>query len=212
MSAAGAEAAGGSCRREGEDDASPCVGASPAEGRGIDARSWREQLVPYAVPDTRRAALCLGTSVIPYIGLSAAICLLLGESLLALVLGIPAAVFLVRSFIVFHDCSHGSFIASRRANAWLGRSIGLLLYSPFLRWRHDHAVHHASSGNLDRRGAGDVHTLTVAEYDALSRTARLGYRLLRNPLVMFGLGPSWRWSSAHGSWRREHAHERDVAS
>jgi acyl-lipid omega-6 desaturase (Delta-12 desaturase) len=158
-------------------------------GSAMDARLWREQLAPYALPDSRRAALCLATSVVPYLGLSAAIYLLLGRSDLALLLGIPAAVFLVRSFIVFHDCSHGSFVASRQANAWLGRSIGLLLYSPFLRWRHDHAVHHATSGNLERRGTGDLHTLTVSEYRALSRRGRLGYRLTRNPLVMFGLGP-----------------------
>ena len=97
----------------------------------MNARAWREQLAPYAMPDSRRASLCLATSVVPYLGLSVAIYLLLGQSLLALLLGIPAAVFLVRSFIVFHDCTHGSFFASRRANAWLGRSIGLLLYSPF---------------------------------------------------------------------------------
>jgi omega-6 fatty acid desaturase (delta-12 desaturase) len=115
--------------------------------------------------------------------------LLLGRSLLALLLAIPAAAFLVRSFIIFHDCSHGSFLASRRGNLWLGRSIGLLLFSPFHRWRHDHAVHHATSGNLDQRGTGDLRTLTVAEYNALSKRGRLGYRLLRNPLIMFGLGP-----------------------
>jgi acyl-lipid omega-6 desaturase (Delta-12 desaturase) len=171
----------------------------PAEGPDIaqlrrtgdakDLRSWREQLAPYAVPDSRRASLCLATSVVPYLGLSAAIYLLLGQSLFALLLGIPAAIFLVRSFIVFHDCTHGSFFASRRANLWLGRSIGLLLYSPFVRWRHDHAVHHATAGNLDRRGTGDLHTLTVTEYDALSSKGKFNYRLQRNPLVMLGLGP-----------------------
>ena len=128
-------------------------------------QEWREQLSPYALPDSRRAAVCLTTSVVPYLGLSAAIYLLLGKSLLALLLCIPAAAFLVRSFIVFHDCTHGSFFGSRRANAWLGRSIGLLLYAPFHRWRHDHAVHHATAGNLDRRGTGDLHTLTVAGRD-----------------------------------------------
>ncbi len=172
---------------DGEGPGAPC-GEEPIAPTAL-ARSLREQLSSYALPDTRRAALCLGTSVVPYLGLSVAIYLLLGQSPLALALGIPAAVFLVRSFIVFHDCSHGSFLPSRRANAWLGRAIGLLLYSPFLRWRHDHAVHHATAGDLDRRGTGDLHTLTVAEYEALSSKGRLGYRLQRNPLVMFGLGP-----------------------
>jgi acyl-lipid omega-6 desaturase (Delta-12 desaturase) len=162
---------------------------TPTSARSLDAHSWRAQLAPYAVPSSRRAAVCLATSVVPYLGMSVAIYVLIARSLLALLLGIPAAVFLVRSFIVFHDCSHGSFFASRRANAWVGRGIGLLLYSPFGRWRHDHAVHHATSGNLDRRGTGDLHTLTVAEYDALSKRGRLGYRLSRNPLIMFGIGP-----------------------
>jgi omega-6 fatty acid desaturase (delta-12 desaturase) len=161
----------------------------PTAAPAAEAQSWQEHLAPFARPHSRRAALSLATSVAPYLGLSAVIYLLLGRSLLALLLGVPAAVFLVRSFIVFHDCSHGSFLASRRGNLWLGRSIGLLLYSPFHRWRHDHAVHHATSGNLDQRGTGDLHTLTVAEYEALPRKARLGYRLLRTPLVMFGLGP-----------------------
>jgi omega-6 fatty acid desaturase (delta-12 desaturase) len=107
--------------------------------------------------------------------------------LLTLALAIPAAGFLVRTFIVFHDCSHGSFLPSKRGNRGSARA-RLLVYSPFLRWRHDHAVHHATSGDLDRRGVGDVPTLTVAEYHAPA-AGRLGYRLFRNPLVMFGLGP-----------------------
>jgi omega-6 fatty acid desaturase (delta-12 desaturase) len=156
---------------------------------GEDARQWRDQLAPYAVPHSGRAALCLATSVVPYLALSVAMYLLLGQSALALLLGVPAAIFLVRSFIVFHDCTHGSFLPSRRANTWLGRSIGLFLYAPFHRWRHDHAVHHATAGNLDRRGVGDLHTLTVAEYDALAPKARLAYRLTRNPLIMLGIGP-----------------------
>ncbi len=153
-------------------------------------RLWREQLAPYAKANRPRALLCLATSVAPYLGLSVAMYLLLGVSyLLTLVLVFPTAIFLVRTFIVFHDCTHGSFLQSRRANAWLGIATGLLLYSPFVRWRHDHAVHHASSGDLDRRGTGDVRTLTIAEYRALPWRGRLGYRLLRNPLIMFGIGP-----------------------
>ncbi len=159
------------------------------EGRARDARSWREQLAPFARPHTGRAALSVATSVLPYLALCVAMYLLLRHSLFALLLSVPAAAFLVRSFIIFHDCSHGSFVASRRVNLWLGRSIGMLLYSPFHRWRHDHAVHHARSGNLEHRGTGDVRTLTVAEYGALSVKGRLGYRLLRNPLIMFGIGP-----------------------
>ena len=165
------------------------AGASAAEGDPKDAHSWRARLAPYAKPDTRRALLCLATSVLPYLGLTVALYLLLKDSAWAVLLVIPAAAFLVRSFIVFHDCTHGSFFASRGVNTWLGRSIGLLLYSPFTRWRHDHAVHHAHSGDLDRRGTGDVRMLTVAEYEALTPGQKRMYRFERHPLVMFGLGP-----------------------
>ena len=109
--------------------------------------------------------------------------------LLTLALALPAAGFLVRTFVVFHDCTHGSLMPSKRANAYVGRVLGFFVLAPFRRWRHDHAVHHASSGDLERRGVGDIVTLTVAEYRARSPRGRLGYRLLRNPLVMFGLGP-----------------------
>jgi len=105
------------------------------------------------------------------------------------VLAIAAAGFLLRVFVMFHDCAHGSLLPSRRANAVLGTVLGLLVLSPFRRWRHDHAVHHATSGDLDRRGVGDIVTLTVAEYRARRWRGRAAYRLIRNPLVMFGLGP-----------------------
>jgi omega-6 fatty acid desaturase (delta-12 desaturase) len=106
-----------------------------------------------------------------------------------LVLALPAAGFLVRTFVVFHDCTHGSLLPSKRANRYVGRVLGLFVLAPFARWRHDHAVHHGSSGDLDRRGVGDIVTLTTEEYSTRSPKARLAYRLVRNPLVMFGLGP-----------------------
>jgi omega-6 fatty acid desaturase (delta-12 desaturase) len=92
-------------------------------------------------------------------------------------------------FVVFHDCAHGSLLPTRRANTVLGTVLGLLVLSPFHRWRHDHAVHHATSGDLDRRGVGDIVTLTVAEYQARSWRGRAAYRLIRNPFVMFVFGP-----------------------
>jgi acyl-lipid omega-6 desaturase (Delta-12 desaturase) len=172
------------------DRAEPRSGSVMARAERIDHAAWRERLAPYARPDRRRAVLCLATSVLPYLGLSVAIYYLLGVSYpLALAVAVPSAVCLVRTFIVFHDCTHGSFLRSRRANTWLGVLTGLMIYSPFVRWRHDHAVHHASSGDLDRRGTGDIRTLTVSEYRTLPWRGRLGYRLLRNPLIMFGLGP-----------------------
>jgi acyl-lipid omega-6 desaturase (Delta-12 desaturase) len=152
--------------------------------------SWREALKPYAQPDLGRSVRCLLTSVVPYIGLFALMYLALDVSyLLTLLLAVPAAGFLVRTYIVFHDCTHGSFLPSKRANTWLGTTLGLLVFSTFGCWKHNHAVHHATAGDLDRRGVGDVPTLTVAEYEARSWQGRLAYRLFRNPLVMFGLGP-----------------------
>ncbi|MET0293904.1 MAG: fatty acid desaturase [Phenylobacterium sp.] len=112
---------------------------------------------------------------------------------LALLLTVPAAFFLMRMFLVQHDCGHGSFFASRTANDWVGRIIGVMTLTPYEYWRRTHAVHHATSGNLDRRGIGAIDTLTVEEYRALSPVRRLGYRLYRHPLVMFGLGPAFNF-------------------
>ena len=162
---------------------------SPATS-AIEHRPWQEALAPYARPHVGRSALDLATSVVPYLALSVGMYLLLGVSYpLALVLAVPATGFLLRTYVVFHDCAHGSFLPSKRGNAWLGTALGLLVFTPFVRWRHDHAVHHATSGDLDRRGVGDLPTITVAEYGALSPRRRLAYRLFRNPAVMFGFGP-----------------------
>jgi len=130
------------------------------------------------------------TSVVPFFGLFVLMDFSLSISyLLTAALAFPAAGFLVRTFIVFHDCTHGSFLASKRANRWLGICLGMLVFSTFESWKHSHAVHHATAGDLDRRGVGDVPTLTVEEYEARGWRGRLAYRLFRNPLVMFGLGP-----------------------
>ena len=150
----------------------------------------RDSLAPYAEPHLTRGLLGIATSVVPYLGLSALMYLGLNVSyLLTLALAVPAAGFLMRTFIIFHDCTHGSYLPSRRANMWLGRATGLLVLSPYASWRHSHALHHATAGDLDHRGGGDVTTMTSAEYRALSWRGRFGYRLFRNPLVMFGLGP-----------------------
>jgi acyl-lipid omega-6 desaturase (Delta-12 desaturase) len=151
---------------------------------------WRPALAPYERPHLGRGMADLATSVVPYAALSVLMYVALDFSyLLVLALAIPTAGFLVRTFIVFHDCAHGSFLPCRRANALLGAGLGVLVFESFANWRHNHAVHHATAGDLDRRGVGDVHTLTVAEYQASARRRRVGYRLFRNPLVMFGLGP-----------------------
>lgn len=158
----------------------------------MNAGEWNKALAPYARPRLARSTLDLATSVVPYLGLSALMYLALDVSyLVTLAIALPAAGFLLRTYIIFHDCTHGSFLPSKRANIWLGRILGLIVYSPFQSWRHSHAVHHATAGDLDRRGVGDVPTLTAVEYRALPRRQRLGYRLFRNPLVMFGIGPIW---------------------
>ena len=151
---------------------------------------WRDDLARYARPHLGRSALDLTTSLLPYAALSVLMFLALDVShLLVLVLAIPAAGFLLRTYIVFHDCAHGSFLPGKRANGWLGVALGMVVFESFVSWRHSHAVHHATAGDLGRRGVGDVLTLTVAEYHRSPWGRRLGYRLFRNPLVMFGLGP-----------------------
>jgi len=160
-------------------------GGSPREGSSRD-----ESLDRYARPDLGRSLLSLATSVVPFIALWGLMYLALQVSyLLVLVLAVPTAGFLLRTYILFHDCTHSSFLPGRRANAYLGAVLALIVFTPFARWRHEHAVHHATGSDLDRRGVGDVPTLTVAEYNAKSWGGRLGYRLFRNPMIMFGLGP-----------------------
>jgi acyl-lipid omega-6 desaturase (Delta-12 desaturase) len=142
-----------------------------------------------ARPNVARSLLTLATSVVPFVAIWFWMYETLSSSyLVVLLVAVPAAGFMVRTFIVFHDCAHGSFLPWRRANDWLGCALGLLMFTPFARWRRDHAKHHASAGDLDRRGSGDVPTWTVAEYDACSRRTHFWYRLSRNPFVMFGLG------------------------
>ncbi len=155
-----------------------------------DQPSWKEMLAPYERPQTRRGVMQIATSLLPYLGLTTLAYLTLGNPVwLTVLLAIPSAGFLVRTFVVFHDCAHGSLLPSRRANVRVGTFLGLFVLTPYARWKHEHAVHHATSGDLDRRGVGDVYTLTVSEYQQLPVKSRLAYRLFRNPLVMFGIGP-----------------------
>jgi omega-6 fatty acid desaturase (delta-12 desaturase) len=154
----------------------------PTPGRQIPAHRYQARV--------SRSVLDVALSIVPYLGLSVLLDLTLGVSVaLTVALVILTAGFLVRTFIIFHDCTHGSLFAAKRANRWVGRLAGLFVLAPFERWRHDHAVHHGTSGDLERRGVGDIVTLTVDEYHARSRRGQLAYRLTRNPLVMFGLGP-----------------------
>jgi omega-6 fatty acid desaturase (delta-12 desaturase) len=151
---------------------------------------WATDLEPYANPSVGRSLMDVFTSLVPYLLLTVGMYFLVPVSLwLVLALAIPASGFLLRTFILFHDCTHGSFLPSRRANRWFGMLCGLLVFQPFENWRADHWAHHGSAGDLDRRGTGDVPTLTLSEYRALPWYKRAGYYLFRNPLVMFGIGP-----------------------
>jgi acyl-lipid omega-6 desaturase (Delta-12 desaturase) len=156
------------------------------------AQAWRRILTPYSRPDRRRAVLQLFTTALPLLVCASAILWGLARGIWpVLVLALPAALFVVRFFMIQHDCGHGSYFRSTWMNNLLGRFLGVVTMMPYATWRHDHAVHHATSGNLARRGVGDVTTLTVAEYRARSGWQRLLYRLYRHPLVLFGLGPAY---------------------
>jgi acyl-lipid omega-6 desaturase (Delta-12 desaturase) len=163
---------------------------TPSTGR--QRPEWADALDPYARPSLSRSLLDIATSVVPYLALSVVMYMLLDVSYwLVLAVAIPASGFLLRTFILFHDCTHGSFLPSRKWNNRLGVFTGLLVMHPFANWRYHHVAHHGSAGDLDRRGTGDVPTLTVAEYQAKGPLGRLGYWLFRHPLVMFGIGPLW---------------------
>ena len=110
---------------------------------------------------------------------------------LALLVAIPACAFLVRLFLIQHDCGHGAMFKKKASNDWVGRVLGVFTMTPYDVWRKQHSLHHASHGNLDKRGMGDIDTLTLQEYRALSAFKRLLYRMYRHPIVMFGLGPSF---------------------
>lgn len=165
---------------------------SPAVDPNSDRLYWRQSVTRHEQPSLPNSLLDLATSAVPYLALTVVMYLCLEISVwVTLALAIPAAGFLMRTFIVFHDCAHGSFLPTKRGNLWLGRLTGLLVFQPFGNWRHNHAVHHGTAGDLDRRGTGDIATLTVEEYLARPRRSRLGYRMFRSPAVMFGIGPIW---------------------
>ena len=168
------------------------AGLAVTDSAPVARTSWREVLAPYTTASIPRSLLDIATSVVPYFALSAVMFLLLDVSYwLVLLVAIPAGGFMIRIYILFHDCTHGSFWPTKRGNQILGMALGLIVFSPFYSWRHNHAVHHATAGDLDRRGVGDVPTKTVREYYAMDWKGRFGYRAFRNPLVMFGVGPIW---------------------
>lgn len=153
--------------------------------------SWQEIVAKYQTPKVSRSIWQLVNTLVPYGFLWYLMYLSLHVSYwLTLALAVVAGGFLVRIFIIFHDCGHGSFFKSLKANQFWGAVTGILTMTPYDYWRYEHAQHHAEAGNLDKRGFGDVWTLTVKEYLRSSRWTRIRYRFARNPLCLFIIGPS----------------------
>ncbi len=173
---------------------------SPAVLAGAsEARCWTQILLRYREPSLLRSIVELGITFGPLAALWMVMWLFYSYGFwwLSLLLALPAAGFLVRLFMIQHDCGHGAFFRHRLANDWIGRALGVLTLTPYDFWRRTHSIHHATSGNLERRGIGDIDTLTVSEYLALSRWGRLKYRLYRHPAVMFGVGPAYLFIVQH---------------
>jgi len=158
--------------------------------RAADESAWKQIVAKYQEPSTGRALWQIVNTFLPY----ALIWYLMYRSLavswwLTVPLAVIAGLFLVRIFIIFHDCGHGSYFRSRRANDVVGFIAGVLTFTPYYHWRWEHAIHHGTVGHLDKRGTGDVWTMTVQEYLEASRWKRFAYRMARNPFVLFVVAP-----------------------
>jgi len=179
------------------NDAAPASDVRSSEAQG-KARDWMRVLMRYREPSLARSLFELAVTLVPLVGLWVVMWWALSLSFwISLALAIPAAGFLVRLFMIQHDCGHGSFFRSKWLNDWLGRALSVVTLTPYDFWRRAHSIHHATSGNLDRRGLGDIDTLTVREYLALPRLRRFAYRLYRHPLVLFGIGPAYLFLLRH---------------
>jgi len=182
------------------------------EGYVADNARWKAIVLQYQKPSTWRAAWQIADTFVPYGLLWYLIYVCRPISWwLVLPLAVLAGALLVRVFIIFHDCGHGSFFKSHAANTLLGFLSGVLTLTPYYHWRWEHAIHHASAGDLDRRGTGDVWTMTVEEYLKSSRWKKFAYRLARNPVVLFIIAPLFlfvvlqRFPSRAASARERHS-------
>ncbi|MEP6940721.1 MAG: fatty acid desaturase [Rudaea sp.] len=161
--------------------------------QSIDSRdkaSWQRSVAPYQQASLGRSLWQLGNTLVPYALLWVLMYFSAGISWWATAaLAALAGAFLVRIFIIFHDCGHGSFFKSRRANDALGFFLGVLTFTPYHQWRWEHAIHHGTAGHLDKRGTGDVWTMTVREYLESSKRKRFAYNLVRNPIILLLVAP-----------------------
>ncbi len=157
----------------------------------VPSRSgWKRDLATYLEVDRGRSLGQIASVVLPYLGVWVVASIVRPGVWLAIGLGLLGTVFLTRMYSLFHDLTHNSLFASRRANSGWGHLLGYLLFTPYRWWQRQHSLHHAHSGNLDERGPGEIYTMTLAEYESASRARRIGYRLYRNPLLMMFVGPS----------------------
>ena len=176
----------------------PNLPTPPSDGHRERVRQWKALVAKYEQPDGRRASWQLFNTLGPY----AAVWFLMHWSLsvswwLTAPLIVLASALLVRIFIIFHDCGHGSFFSSGRTNRFWGFITGILTFTPYDHWKWEHDTHHASAGNLERRGVGDIWTLTVKEYLSSSRWKKFAYRLARNPVVLFVIAPLYIYLVRH---------------
>lgn len=166
--------------------------AAQAEAAERSAREWVQVLAKYRDPSPLRSVFELGVTLVAFVAIWAAAYWALSVSwLLTLALAALNGPFLVRLFAIQHDCGHAAYFRHRDVNDWVGRVLGVLTLTPYDVWKRAHSIHHSGAGNLDRRGMGDINTLTVEEYYALTKWGRLKYRVYRHPIVLFGLGPSY---------------------
>lgn len=166
--------------------------------RPVSEQDWVRVLARYSQPSATRSALEIVVTLVPLAILWFAAWWSLSVSyLLTLLFTVPAAGLVVRLFLIQHDCGHGAFFENRKLNDWVGRLLGVFTLTPYDVWRRSHAIHHASSGNLDRRGIGDLDTLTVGEYQALPPFRQFAYRVYRHPIMMFGIGPAYLFLFEH---------------
>jgi omega-6 fatty acid desaturase (delta-12 desaturase) len=152
--------------------------------------SWKQDLAPYLERDQRRSLVQIASVVLPYLAVWILAALIEPSPQVAITLGLVATAFLIRMYSLFHDLTHNSLFASRRANSRWGHLLGYLLFTPYRWWQRQHAIHHAHTGDLEHRGVGEINTMTLSEYESASRLRRFGYRLYRNPILMLLVGPS----------------------
>lgn len=165
---------------------STTLSTSPAKSK---ITGWQKIVAHYHKPDVREGFRQIALTFIPYVAFWVVMSWSLSVSYwLTLLLSIPGSLFMVRLFIIMHDCGHGAFFKSQKLNDIVGIITGVLTFTPYYSWRHGHAIHHATSGDLDRRGIGDIQTLTLNEYNALPWYRRLGYRIYRHPVIIFLIG------------------------